>query len=83
MTTSATSSSMDLISSLLIDKFEVEPAAVQPTAPMTDLLIDSLMAVEMAITLKDELGITVGEDELRNLNLGEFVARLDELRTRA
>ncbi|MFJ4715565.1 acyl carrier protein [Streptomyces sp. NPDC088785] len=70
----------DLITGLLVDKFEVDPAAVRGDALMTDLLVDSLMVVEMAITLKDDLGVTVTEDELRELGFAEFAARVDARR---
>nr|WP_275410140.1 phosphopantetheine-binding protein [Streptomyces sp. SID14478] len=62
---------------MLIDHFEVDPAAVRPDARMADLLADSLMVVEMAITLKDELGVQATEDELRELTFAEFAARVD------
>ncbi|WP_219688528.1 acyl carrier protein [Streptomyces anatolicus] len=65
---------------LLVDKFQVSPAAIRADAPMTDLLADSLMVVEMAITLKDELGVSATEDELRELTFAEFAARVDQRR---
>ncbi|MFD8573164.1 acyl carrier protein [Streptomyces sp. NPDC057694] len=70
----------DLITGLLVDKFEVDPAAVRDDALMTELLVDSLMVVEMAISLKDDLGVTVTEDELRELGFAEFTARVDARR---
>ncbi|MER5948656.1 acyl carrier protein [Streptomyces sp. NPDC001904] len=70
----------DLITGLLVDKFEVDPAAVLPDTRMTELLVDSLMVVEMAISLKDDLGVTVTEDELRDLGFAEFAARVDARR---
>ncbi|WP_353945470.1 acyl carrier protein [Streptomyces sp. HUAS MG91] len=71
----------DVITGLLADKFEVDPAAVRDDTRMTDLLVDSLMVVEMAISLKDDLGVTVTEDELRELGFAEFAARVDARRT--
>ncbi|MFI7382561.1 acyl carrier protein [Streptomyces sp. NPDC049813] len=77
MSTSASPATADLITGLLVDRFDVDPAAVRADARMTDLLADSLMVVEMAITLKDELGVEASEDDLRTLTLGEFAARVD------
>ncbi|MYW64273.1 hypothetical protein GTY65_09330 [Streptomyces sp. SID8379] len=86
MTISATASgssvppTAELITGLLVDKFEVDPAAVRDDARMTELLVDSLMVVEMAISLKDDLGVTVTEDELRELGFAEFASRVDARR---
>ncbi|MFE6161662.1 acyl carrier protein [Streptomyces sp. NPDC056486] len=80
MSTSASPATADLITGLLVGKFEVDPAAVRADARMTDLLADSLMVVEMAITLKDDLGVSATEDELRELTFAEFSARVDERR---
>lgn len=77
MSTSASPATAELITGLLVDRFDVDPAAVRPDARMTELLADSLMVVEMAITLKDELGVGVSEDELRELTFAEFSARVD------
>ncbi|WP_338702638.1 phosphopantetheine-binding protein [Streptomyces sp. Q6] len=85
MSTSATppvSPGTELVTGLLVDRFEVDPALVRSDARMTELLIDSLMVVEMAVTLKDELGVTVSEDELRELTLADFAARVDARRAR-
>ncbi|MFF1698154.1 acyl carrier protein [Streptomyces sp. NPDC058257] len=80
MSTSASPATADLITGLLVAKFDVDPAAVRADARMTDLLADSLMVVEMAITLKDELDVSATEDELRELTFAEFSARVDERR---
>ncbi|WP_199549075.1 acyl carrier protein [Streptomyces sp. N35] len=80
MSTSATPTTKDLITGLLVDKFEVDPARVQPGTPMTELLVDSLMVVEMAISLKDELGVAVTEEEIRDLAFAEFSDRVDRKR---
>ncbi|QES30957.1 hypothetical protein DEJ47_35125 [Streptomyces venezuelae] len=80
MSTSASPATAALITGLLVDRFDVDPAAVRPDARMTELLVDSLMVVEMAITLKDELRVDTTEDELRELTFAEFAARVDERR---
>ena len=81
MGTSASPATADLITDLLVDRFDVDPAAVRADARMSELVEDSLMVVEMAITLKDELGVSATEDELRDLTFAEFSARVDERRT--
>ncbi len=78
VTTSAPESVLDVISELLIEKFEVPSEDVRGNAPMRDLLIDSLMIVEMAIAVHETLGIKVEEEELRAATLAEFAAAVDE-----
>ncbi|MFE2547941.1 acyl carrier protein [Streptomyces sp. NPDC059355] len=78
MTTSAPESVLDVITDLLVEKFEVPSEEVRGSAPMSDLLIDSLMIVEMAIAVHETLGIKVEEEELRVATLAEFAASVDE-----
>ncbi|WP_159046084.1 acyl carrier protein [Streptomyces sp. WM6372] len=78
MTTSAPESVLDVISELLVEKFEVPSEDVRGNAPMRDLLVDSLMIVEMAIAVHETLGIKVEEEELRAATLAEFAAAVDE-----
>ncbi|MFE9480060.1 acyl carrier protein [Streptomyces spororaveus] len=81
MTTSAPESVLDVISELLVERFEVPSDEVRPDAPMRDLLTDSLMVVEMAITVHEVLGVKVGEDELRDATLAGFAASVETRRT--
>ncbi|MEU8844364.1 acyl carrier protein [Streptomyces roseus] len=77
MTISAPESVLDTISELLVEKFEVPSEGVRGTTRMSDLLIDSLMIVEMAIAVHETLGIKVEEEELRGATLAEFAASVD------
>ncbi|WP_328619275.1 acyl carrier protein [Streptomyces sp. NBC_00354] len=81
MTTSAPESVLDVISELLIERLEIPSDEVRASTPMRDLLIDSLMIVEMAIAVHDMLGITVEEEELRDATLEEFAASVEARRT--
>ncbi|MFI6144776.1 acyl carrier protein [Streptomyces sp. NPDC051109] len=78
MTTSAQETVLDVISELLVEKFEVPAEEVRGNAPMRELLIDSLMIVEMAIAVHETLGVKVEEEELRAATLAEFAAAVDE-----
>ncbi|MFE2480041.1 phosphopantetheine-binding protein [Streptomyces sp. NPDC059389] len=78
MTTSAPESVLDVISDLLVEKFEVPSEEVRGSAPMGDLLIDSLMIVEMAIAVHETLGVKVEEEELRAATLAEFAVSVEE-----
>ncbi|MCY0925428.1 phosphopantetheine-binding protein [Streptomyces sp. H27-H1] len=81
MTTSATESTINMISEILIEMFEFPAEEVQGHTRMQDLLTDSLMVVEMAIVLHERLGLKVDEEELRALTLAEFAGALDARRT--
>ncbi|KOU32494.1 acyl carrier protein, partial [Streptomyces sp. WM6368] len=73
MTTSAPESVLDVISELLIERFEIPSDEVRAEAPMRDLLTDSLMVVEMAIAVHEVLGVKVEEEELREATLADLV----------
>ncbi|WP_327266044.1 acyl carrier protein [Streptomyces sp. NBC_01232] len=81
MTTSAQESVLDVISELLVEKFEVPSDEVRANAPMRGLLTDSLMVVEMAIAVHEVLGVKVDEEELREATLAEFAGSVAARRT--
>ncbi|MFJ3513995.1 MULTISPECIES: acyl carrier protein [unclassified Streptomyces] len=81
MTTSAQESVLDVISELLIEKFEVPSDEVRANAPMRGLLTDSLMVVEMAIAVHEVLGVKVDEEELGEATLAEFAGSVAARRT--
>ncbi|MET9885676.1 phosphopantetheine-binding protein [Streptomyces sp. NPDC006430] len=81
MTTSAPESILDVISELLIERFEVPPEEVRAGARMRDLLTDSLMVVEMAIAVHETLGVKIEEEEVRGSTLAEFAASVEARRT--
>jgi acyl carrier protein len=80
MNTSTLDSTRDLITGLLVDELEAEPASVRPEALMLDLLPDSLMRVDLAVQLQEKLGIKLEDGDLKSLTLEEFVSRVDGLR---
>ncbi|MFE2144408.1 acyl carrier protein [Streptomyces sp. NPDC059456] len=81
MTTSAPESVLDLISELLVERFEVPSEEVRESAPLRDLLTDSLMIVEMAIAVHETLGVKVDEEELRTATLAGFAESVEQRRT--
>ncbi|MFJ7586724.1 acyl carrier protein [Streptomyces sp. NPDC097617] len=81
MTTSAPESVLDVISELLIERFEIPSDEVRANAPMRALLTDSLMVVEMAIAVHEMLGVKIDEEELRGATLGEFAGSVEARRT--
>lgn len=83
MTNTVPPSTTQLIIRLLSEEFRIGPGSVRLDALMSDLLDDSLMVVEMAVTLQDQLGVKLQETDLRNLTLDEFIAHVDALRATA
>ncbi|ARE73811.1 hypothetical protein B6R96_07610 [Streptomyces sp. Sge12] len=81
MTTSAPESVLDVISELLIERFEIPSDEVRAEVPMRDLLTDSLMVVEMAIAVHEVLGVKVEEEELREATLADLVGSVEARRT--
>ncbi|WP_328296766.1 phosphopantetheine-binding protein [Streptomyces sp. NBC_00435] len=81
MTTSAPESTIDLISELLVETFEIPSEEVRADARMLDLLTDSIMIVEMAMVLQERLGLKLAEEELRDGTLAEFAGVVDARRT--
>ena len=58
------------IRTILVDSFELDPQSVHPTAHlMDDLDLDSLDAIDLAVTIGSEIGLDVTEAELRSLRI--------------
>ncbi|MEV7725069.1 acyl carrier protein [Streptomyces sp. NPDC087917] len=81
MTISAPGSVIDVISELLTELIEVPAEGMGPHTPMRDLLLDSLMVVELAMAVQDHFGVKVDGEEFRDLNLGEFAEAVAARRT--
>lgn len=54
----------NVITEILIAKYDVEPDRIAPDARFTDLELDSLVLAEMSVILSARLGIEVGDEEL-------------------
>ena len=52
---------------ILVTSFQADPAQVRPEATLTDLGLDSLDLVELAIVIKTDFGVVVTDDELVDL----------------
>jgi acyl carrier protein len=55
------------LSQVLVDQFAVPAAAIVPQALLSDLDLDSIDAIDFAVTLEDKIGIRVEDEELRSL----------------
>jgi acyl carrier protein len=54
----------DRLSNLLITKFGVGAAEIAPDVPLSELELDSLALVEVAMAVQEEFGVDIGESEL-------------------
>jgi acyl carrier protein len=52
------------LSDLLVSKFGVDAAGISPTATFSDLDLDSLALVEVAVAAQEEFGVDIGDSEL-------------------
>lgn len=62
---------------LLVGTFELEPSDILPTAHLIDDLdLDSIDAIDLAVDLERETGISIQEDELREVRVVQDVIDL-------
>jgi acyl carrier protein len=73
------SSVYDRVTSILVDNFGVDAAAVSPEATFEDLDLDSLDLVEFALAAEEELGVRIEDEEAEGLEtLGAAVKLLED-----
>ena len=70
--------SIDIIRTILIEKLELDSAALTDDATFDSLGIDSLDLVELICELEDQLGIDFGDPEGLQ-TLGDVAAYVDSL----
>ena len=74
----------DLISDLLVSKYEVSAEEISPDTVFEDLSLDSLALMEMSLALEKKLGITISEGTLApQQTLGEAASVLGLLHAAA
>ena len=72
-------SAFEFLSSLLVEKFDVDADKITPESNLTDLGLDSLSIVELVFDVEDEFDIEVSEDDADFKTLGEAAALFDKL----
>ena len=58
---------LDRIKELAIKELSLDPAKLDPHAPLADLGVDSLTFIEFMFKIEDEFGVKVSDEELRNI----------------
>lgn len=73
----------DQLKQILATKFQIEPDRINPMSTLSDLELDSLDVVELALVIEQELGATVSDDELFDLQQLAGIAALATTRRQA
>ncbi|MFI0353844.1 phosphopantetheine-binding protein [Actinomadura sp. 9N407] len=68
----------DTLVDLLVNRFEVDRAEIEPGVTFEDLEMDSLFLVELLLVVQSELGVKVGEDAASPRDTIERAAELIE-----
>ena len=55
------------IKDLAIKELALDPAKIDPSAPLADLGIDSLTFIEFMFKIEDEFGVKVSDEDLRGI----------------
>ncbi|MEU1132337.1 acyl carrier protein [Streptomyces sp. NPDC005900] len=76
-------STTKILTAMLVRDFEADHATLTPRTPMSEVLIDSLMVVDLAVRVHEQFGVRLGDRELRRMALGELVELLDAQRSRS
>jgi len=58
---------LDRIKDLAVKEFLLDPAKIDPDAPLANLGVDSLALIEFMFKIEEEFGVNVSDDELRNV----------------
>jgi acyl carrier protein len=69
----------DAISSVLVDKFNVDPAKVDPETTLEQLGLDSLALMEFVFAVEDRFDVRIPEDKLDPRQAGVTLQHLAEL----
>ncbi len=75
MTTTA-----ELLTRLICEKFEIDPAKITPQATLEDIGIDSLDTFDLVFAVEDELDIKIENDNVKLSNFQDLVDLIDRVR---
>ena len=68
----------DVLKTMLVEDFKVDPAAVEPDATFKRLKLDSLDLVSLAMSLEDRLSVEIPDKELMGIETyGQAVELLE------
>lgn len=72
---------LERLREVMHDSFEIDPSRVTPTADLfTDLELDSIDAVDLAIHVQEMTGMRIASDDFKNVRtVGDVVATVQAL----
>lgn len=72
-------STLERLSTLLTQKFKLDPASISPAQPLEQFGIDSLGMVELLFFIEDEFQVKMPSDPPPFATVGDAVRYIDEL----
>jgi len=75
MTTTA-----EVLSTIICEKFDTDPAKIRPDATLDDIGIDSLDIFDVIFSVEEKLGIKVSNDDVNIAVFQDLVDLIDRLR---
>ena len=70
---------VDRLRVLLVKDYKLDPATLQPDAPLDALGIDSLGVAELMFNIEDEFKVTIPGDPVTLKTVGDVVSYIDDL----
>jgi acyl carrier protein len=58
---------LDRIKDLAVKELSLDPATIDPQAPLANLGVDSLAFVDFMFKVEEEFGVTVSDEDLRDI----------------
>lgn len=72
---------VELLSKIMLEKFQVAPSKLMPEATLEDIGIDSLDVFDVVFTAEEVLNIKVPNDDVKIANFQDLVTLIDRIRT--
>jgi acyl carrier protein len=71
----------ELLTSIITEKFEIDPAKLKPEATIEDIGIDSLDIFDIVFELEEKLDIKVANDDVKIATFQDLVDLIERIRT--
>jgi len=71
----------ELLTSIITEKFEIDPAKLKPEATIEDIGIDSLDIFDIVFELEEKLDIKVPNDDVKIATFQDLVDLIERIRT--
>ena len=75
-------STLQELQTLIQQKFGIDPATIDPDAPMREKGFDSLALVEFVFAIEDRFGISMSDEDSDIDTLNALVAAVDRIRAK-